>query len=280
MRRLCARSCRGPRRAEEHEAGLVRQHRGMDVDEQAVARAVQGFWSLGARVRELRGGAVLRNDAAPDHPLGNFLFRVRARSEAELDALLVQAAPCRRIVLDRETPSVVEARLVLDDWTPDRVLQLVLPRSAAVPAPAERPRRVDDADWQAVLDLFRIDHLEEDERMQRTPRSVDETRSAVLLRRSLGPSVDYFLAGAYGRAIGCIAVGVGDDGIALIEDVFVHPDERGRGVATEMLRFAVQHARSRGAGPVIIGADADDTPKRLYARLGFRPTSVVRSYSG
>jgi hypothetical protein len=46
-----------------------------------------------------------------------------------------------------------------------------------------------------------------------------------------------------------------------------------------MLRFAIGTARERGAGPVVIGAEVDDTPKRLYARFGFRPTAVTRSYA-
>ena len=69
------------------------------------------------------------------------------------------------------------------------------------------------------------------------------------------------------------------DGAAVIEDVFVHPDARGEGIATEMLRVAIGITREHAPGPVVIGADVDDTPKHLYARFGFRPTAVTRSYS-
>lgn len=62
-------------------------------------------------------------------------------------------------------------------------------------------------------------------------------------------------------------------------DVFVHPDHRGHRVATGLLGLAVGRARGRGAGPVLIGAEPGDTPKRLYAALGFRPTAVTRSWS-
>lgn len=77
---------------------------------------------------------------------------------------------------------------------------------------------------------------------------------------------------------GCIAAWPGDDGIGLIEDVFVHPRHRRTGVATDLLRHAVGHARARGAGPVVIGAEVGDTPKHLYARFGFQPVAVARSY--
>ena len=34
-----------------------------------------------------------------------------------------------------------------------------------------------------------------------------------------------------------------------------------------------------GAGLVIINSDPADTPKHLYAAVGFRPTFVTRSYT-
>ncbi len=35
----------------------------------------------------------------------------------------------------------------------------------------------------------------------------------------------------------------------------------------------------RGSGPVLIGAEVDDTPKHLYARFGFRAIALTRSFS-
>jgi len=46
-----------------------------------------------------------------------------------------------------------------------------------------------------------------------------------------------------------------------------------------MIRHAVRQARDRGAGPILIGAEVNDTPKHLYARFGFRPAAVLRSYT-
>ena len=40
---------------------------------------------------------------------------------------------------------------------------------------------------------------------------------------------------------------------------------------------AVRTVRARGATSVLIAADPTDTPKHLYARLGFRPVVVTRS---
>jgi len=40
----------------------------------------------------------------------------------------------------------------------------------------------------------------------------------------------------------------------------------------------VAEARKEGAGPVVIVADTADTPKRMYAALGFRPVAISRTY--
>ena len=41
----------------------------------------------------------------------------------------------------------------------------------------------------------------------------------------------------------------------------------------------IADVRAQGVGPVIISADPDDSPKRMYAALGFRPLVIEREYS-
>ena len=132
--------------------------------------------------------------------------------------------------------------------------------------------------WAAIGELFRIDHVEEDRRLQRPIRSEEATDSAVRLRRGLGDAVEYTVAEDDGRTIGGIGAWVSEKGVGLIEDVFVHPEHRGRRVASGLLAHAVRRARERGAGPVVIAAEPGDTPKHLYRRFGFEPTAVLRSY--
>ncbi|WP_158228158.1 GNAT family N-acetyltransferase [Pseudonocardia sp. MH-G8] len=249
------------------------------MDEQAVSRASRRFWALGAEVLDLGGAVAVRNPAAPGHPLGTFLCEVRTADPAAALAELARrtGAPCRRVLVDPDTPPAAEAQLALHGWRLDIVLQLVLPADDAVAAPTERARPVTDDDgWAHVQRLFRIDHLEEDARLARPARSEADTAAAVALRRCLG--VTYLLAERSGQVAGCIAAWPGDEGIGMVEDVFVHPDHRRLGVATDLLRHAVGHARAHGAGPVLIGAEVDDTPKHLYAWFGFRPTAVARAY--
>jgi ribosomal protein S18 acetylase RimI-like enzyme len=58
-------------------------------------------------------------------------------------------------------------------------------------------------------------------------------------------------------------------GSAEITQVYVRPDHRGRGRGTAMTCAAVRAAGD--VSDVWIVADDEDRPKRLYARLGFRP---------
>jgi predicted GNAT family acetyltransferase len=71
---------------------------------------------------------------------------------------------------------------------------------------------------------------------------------------------------------------VGADGVGQVEDLYVEPEVRHRGLATALIHRAVADCRARGAGPVLIVADASDTPKAMYAAMGFRPLAVERKY--
>lgn len=53
--------------------------------------------------------------------------------------------------------------------------------------------------------------------------------------------------------------------------VYVSPAARGRGIGRMLVGAAVRAAREAGAGPILIVADDEDSPKRLYERIGFRP---------
>jgi GNAT superfamily N-acetyltransferase len=75
-----------------------------------------------------------------------------------------------------------------------------------------------------------------------------------------------------------------DGTTAQVEDVFTAPEARGHGHARTLLTRAIEEARAGGHDLVFILADDDDTPKELYARLGFDPlgrlTRVVRPRPG
>lgn len=242
------------------------------------------FWSLGGERLDIDGAALVRHPAASDQPAGTFLTAVRTASAEHLEEVLARCdglvdGGCRRVVVDAATPPVVQAHLAIEDWTPTTQLQLVLPAGADGPGArtAARPLTTDE-DWARITELFRIDHLEEDAHHARNARPESVTASAVALRRSLTPAATWFAAERDGEFVAMIAAWPGDRGTGVIEDVFVRPGARHAGLAGGLLRFAVEHVRSRGAGPVLIGAETDDTPKHLYTRFGFRPAAVLHSW--
>jgi ribosomal protein S18 acetylase RimI-like enzyme len=68
------------------------------------------------------------------------------------------------------------------------------------------------------------------------------------------------------------------DGIAQIENVLTSEEHRGQGHATAMLLAALTLARANGSSMIFLVADAEDWPKVLYRRLGFRDAGVVTSW--
>ena len=248
-----------------------------------LVRTVVGFWSLGGVTVQQDHFQEVSHPTAPEHPLGNFVHRVRHDAGAALEALVGEertppAAAHRRVIIDDGAPAESEALLTLHDWQLERQLQLVLPSTTHVGAPESRVRPATDvADWEAINDLFRTDHLEEDARRGDPPRSPAQSEAAVALRRSLGSDVEYLLAEQDDHVIGCIGVWVSAEQVGLIEDVFVRAEARGAGVATDLLRHAVRRGRDRGARELIIGAEIEDTPKHLYAKFGFEPAVILRS---
>ena len=96
------------------------------------------------------------------------------------------------------------------------------------------------------------------------------------LKARLG--VTFWLAMTEGSAAGFFASWPGENGVGQVEDLYVQPQYRHRGIATALIAHCVDDTRARGAGPVVIGADPEDTPKQMYAALGFKPAFLRRSY--
>ncbi|MGZ4682828.1 MAG: GNAT family N-acetyltransferase [Acidimicrobiales bacterium] len=205
----------------------------------------------------------------------------RASTPDEIDQLLERVEEIyaghghRRLMCDLDTPDLLEARLVLDGWTLDLTLQHLLvddlPGSTRAAGPAIDPVR-SDGDWDELRRVTRLDHLEEATKAGREPWPEELTTRVVGHKRRKAPEMQPWLASIDGEVVGMFSSMPGVDGIGLVEDLFVAPPARGRGVAQALITHATADARSRGAGPVIIGSLPDDWPRLLYARMGFRPT--------
>ncbi len=250
-----------------------------------VFAAYSDYLALGNRVRELDGMRVVSNPNAPSVHDANFAVRVRAQTPEQIDAVL-RAADTefaglrhRRYMLDADTPEAFVARLVLDDYSPKAELQGLLEGELRA-----RPRKLDirpvecDADWDVVRKLTKLDQAESAAREGRSPYTEEVSRGLLNCRRAKAPSVRTWLARERDTDCAYFSSWPGNDGVGKVEDLYTLPEFRHRGIATALIAHCVDDARARGAGPVIIGSAPDDTPKHMYAALGFRPFAVQRAY--
>jgi len=88
----------------------------------------------------------------------------------------------------------------------------------------------------------------------------------------------YFLVEREGDAAACCVL-LGADGIGQVEEVYTSKAHRGAGLASAVVRAAIAASEERGDDLVMIMADADDWPQRLYERLGFETVDVFRTFT-
>jgi GNAT superfamily N-acetyltransferase len=243
-------------------------------------------WKLwGNQVEEHAGARFVTNPGLPVVHDANLVCGVRAESEAEIDAVLAHAervfaaAAHRRVLCDPFTPPAFEARLALEGYRSDETLQLLLTGSLRAASRAFQIRLVEtDADWESLRRLLRSDHLEEAEKFEREAYNAETTQQLTESKRSKCPPVRFWIASDGGTDCAFFGSAPAVGGVGLVEDLFTHPAFRHRGFATALISHAVEDTRSRGAGAVVIGAEVGDTPKEMYAALGFRPVCITRGW--
>lgn len=97
----------------------------------------------------------------------------------------------------------------------------------------------------------------------------DETVGRVYVAREAGAVV--------AMATLLYTVSTAEGGLAaLLEDVIVRPDHRGRGIGSALLRHVVAEARKQGVLRLTLLTDAQNhRAQRLYAKLGFEPSTMT-----
>jgi GNAT superfamily N-acetyltransferase len=239
---------------------------------------------LGHEVFDADGGTFVRDRHLPDIWEANHVTAVAAASTTEIDRLLARvereyAGFChRRFDVDATTPPAFEARLVLDGYRARDFVVMVLedePRGAARTADI-RPC-TDAAAW-AAFERLALENWQESARARGV--APDPAVGAGLARshRHRCPPARCWLAWADGEPRGYLTSWEGLDGVGQVEDLFVDPSARRRGLAAALIHHGVAAARAAGAGPVAIVADAADTPQDAYARMGFHAIAVKREY--
>lgn len=129
-----------------------------------------------------------------------------------------------------------------------------------------------------IEDLHWLDAQEEVKKGLQPAWDRSITEAIVRTKRRKAPHVQYFLARVDAVDCAYFSAWPGENGVGQVEDLFTLPAYRGRGIARALMAACVDDARARGAGPLIICARAEDTPKKLYEALGFRPLCVQRGY--
>lgn len=96
------------------------------------------------------------------------------------------------------------------------------------------------------------------------------------------PGGQVFVAEAEGRVVGCVALAPDGTGAYELSKMAVAPELRGRGAGRQVLRAAIDHARSLGASSLFLGSSTKlESAVHLYEQEGFRhvaPESLHMPY--
>ena len=250
---------------------------------QAAAVVSQELSALGNERFEADGATFIRNRRFPEWRDANHAKYVTASTPREIDRLLerveeeFEGFPHRRFDLEPDTPPDFQARLVLDGYSRMEDLIMLLEgelRGTAKPVDI-RPVRA-DSDWDALAGLVELEWQEYRERTG--DRSADASAWLRLGNRIKSPPVRFWMAYVDGHPGAYFSSWGGVDGIGQVDDLFTHPEYRHRGLATALIHHCVADSRAQGARSVVITADPADTPKFMYAAMGFEPVALQSAY--
>ena len=240
--------------------------------------------ALGHEVVRDEGAVLVRNVTMPDIWDANHAQHLTAATPPAIERLLARmdevyaASPHRRLDCDFTTPPALEARLLLEGFKRRDFLVMLLegePRGGA--GTPDIRACADAAGWAAFTALKVADWMELAARIGLAPSDKVGEDLARTARLREG-TVRYWLARDGGEPRGFLCSWEGIDGVGQVEDLYVHPAARGRGIAAALLRHGVADCRRHGAKAVVIVADAGDSPKAAYARMGWVPVAVKREY--
>jgi GNAT superfamily N-acetyltransferase len=236
------------------------------------------YLEINCEIIDVDGARLVRRRDLPNRYDANHVSHVSAETPAQADALLrrieseYEGYTHRAFNLGPLTPAPFIARLVLNGgYTWRDSLELVLEGDLkATPRPTEIRLVEDEAQWRAIFELETM-WWESDPPDRRAP--LEQTLQYF---RERSPAARWWLAYIDGAPRAFLNSWEGENGVGQVEDLFTHPDFRHQGLATALLSHCVADARKYGAGPVIIGCEPNDTPRLMYAAMGWQPLYVVR----
>lgn len=251
-------------------------HRALDVNAANLA--------LGHGVFEAEGATFVRSRAYPRIHDANHVRDVTASSPEAIDRLLVRVERDyedighRRFDVDFRTPPGFVARLALEGYERSDALAMLVEGEVQGKRSEHEIRAIEtDEDWAEYARLRTLDWREYSERSKR-PDEPEVGEALIAISRLKSPPVRYWLACVEGKPRAYMNSWVGLDGMGQIEDLFTEAEFRHRGLASALIHHCVADCRAQGAGPVVIVADPTDTPRQMYAAMGFRPVAVYSHY--
>jgi GNAT superfamily N-acetyltransferase len=262
------------------------------VDEQLGLSILRASLSPRTLVTYARDHVTVRTPSRPDYHDGNTLDLEHVPTPASIDAWLdrfrstIANLGVAHVQLRWETPGASPVDPALEEALGERGLALhptrVLLLDRLQPAP-EAPAEIQalapptgaggavDRRWHGATVLYRYEAEEPDESGWRfwnedfIAFSVEVQRELALAGRTR-----VWLATRHGAPVGRLTCTHDRQGLAVIEDVVVHPVHRRLGVATAMTHAAVTEQLAHEPDTRIgLGVDPGSVAERVYARLGF-----------
>ena len=186
----------------------------------------------------------------------------------------------RHVITGPGVDPALASRLALEDYRPSATWQGLLRGELQGPPPPRcEIRPVEgEADWARLGELVRANHVETDARTGGSIFSPEVTEQMQSVRRLASDEAHFFMLWDDAAPVAFFSSWPGVDGVGMVEDLFTLPSHRERGLARALIHHCVADARARGARSVLIGAEIDDTPKQIYAAIGFEPTCLTWSW--
>jgi GNAT superfamily N-acetyltransferase len=228
---------------------------------------------------------IVTNQARPEVWDSNHVDEVTAQTQRQSDSVFAAMdehlghTPWRVIHTDCFTPNAFLARLALDGFKERPVtIQMALQGDLTDRgAPIDLRPVADDVDWDALLQLVLVDHAE-GRRTSKLDLSPQFSAAVVASYRSKSSACHFNLAIRDGIPVAYGAYAAAFNGAGIIDDLFTLQSARRRGIATAMIAVFTDRLRASGCHTIFLGALATEQPKRLYARLGFRPEMLARTW--
>ncbi len=239
----------------------------------AILDAFDARHALGAHVADDGGALFLGDERFPRVYDANHARRVLT-ADADLPRLFDEIERryahlhFRSVRSDARCATSLEARLSVAGYAPSlgEVLLTLEDDVRGCAANVRIAEIASEADWRAWRSVKAQD--------QKSPWFAEIGDEWVAYTRRRSPAAAYFGAFDGDALLAFFSVFV-HERVGYLEDLLVAPAARNRGVGTALVRFCSEEARRRGARLVFLPAAIDDTPRAMYAAMGFTPVGMA-----